>query len=86
MTLHLNVDLSKVLGPNHPFAHEQISFVPTRSRFETDSSENTSKATGSSSAHPMQPAVDQKEKALDEMHQKALARQASTTAKPSEST
>lgn len=28
MTLHLNADLSKVLGPNHPFAHEQISFVP----------------------------------------------------------
>ena len=54
MTFHGRVDIQKHLAkhsPNHPFAHEQISFVPTRSHSETGLSENTSKESSSLGEH-----------------------------------
>lgn len=74
-------------APNHPFAHEQISFVPKEESSSINSSEKPSKA-NSASQDPMLPAMNGLEDALQAMrkHYPATEPQPQAPSQPKGST
>ena len=56
----------KDFHPDHPFAHDQISFVPKQTSSSNNSSAKQDKKASSAQPDPMQPAID----SIEEMGRK----------------
>ena len=72
-------------APNHPFAHEQISFVPNQAPSSNNSLESPSKE-NSASPDPMLPAMNGLEDAMLQMASQYTGKPAQAQSQPKDST